>query len=128
MLQAALLDSQFLDLVPLSDDGFVAPEIDVSRCDVVQALVVSLVVVIIDEGPDLMFEIAGQVVVFQQNPVLHGLMPALDLALGLRMERRSANVVHLVILQPFGQVARDVTGPVVAQQARPVPHNRLITT
>ena len=81
MLQAAVLDSQFLDLVPLSDDGFVAPKIDVSRCDVVQALVVALVVVVIDEGPDLMFEIARQIVVFEENPVLHGLMPALDFAL-----------------------------------------------
>ena len=109
MLQAALSDCQFLDLVPLSDDGFVAPEIDVSRCDVVQALVVAFVVVVIDAGPDLMFEIARQIVVFEENPVLHRLMPALDLALGLRVERRSANVVHFVILQPFGQVARDVT-------------------
>ena len=84
MLQAAFLDCQFLDLCPFSDDGFVAPKIDVSWRDVVQALVVAFVVVVIDEGPDLAFEIAGQIVVFQQNPVLHGLMPTLDLALGLR--------------------------------------------
>ena len=75
MLQAALLDCQFLDLFPFSDDGFVTPKIDVGRCDVVEALVISLVVVVLDEGPDLTFKIAGQVVVFQQNPVLHGLMP-----------------------------------------------------
>ena len=45
MLQAALLDCQFLDLLPFPDDSFVAPEVDISWCDVVQALVVSLVVV-----------------------------------------------------------------------------------
>ena len=65
MLQAALSDCQFLDLFPFSDDGFVAPEVDIGGCDVVQALVVALVVVVIDEGPDLAFKIAGQIVVFQ---------------------------------------------------------------
>ncbi len=50
MLQAAVLDCRFLDFYPFPDDGFVAPEIDAGRCDVVQALVVSLVVVVFDEG------------------------------------------------------------------------------
>ena len=117
MLQAALSDCHFLDLLPFPDDGFVAPKIDVCRCDVVQALMVALVVVVIDEGPDLMFEITGQIVVFQQNPVLHRLVPALDLALGLRVERGSANVIHFVVLQPFGQIARDIAGSVITQQA-----------
>jgi len=75
MLQAALADCQFLDLLPFPENGFVAPEVDVGRCDVVQALVVALVVIVIDEGPDLAFKVAGQVVILQQNPVLHGLVP-----------------------------------------------------
>jgi len=75
MLQAALLDCQFFDLFPFFDDGFITPKIDVGGCDIVEALVISLIVVVLDEGPDLAFKIAGQVVVFQQNPVLHGLMP-----------------------------------------------------
>ena len=33
MLQAALLDCQFLDLFPFSENGFVAPEVDVCRED-----------------------------------------------------------------------------------------------
>ena len=37
MLQAALLDCQFLDLLSFPDNGFVAPEVDVSWCDEVQA-------------------------------------------------------------------------------------------
>ena len=65
MLQAALSDCQFPDLFPFSDDGLAAPEVDVGGCDVVQALVVALVVVVIDEGPDLAFKIAGQIVVFE---------------------------------------------------------------
>ena len=121
MLQAALLGFQFLDLCPFSDNGFVAPEVDVGGCDVVQARVVSFVVLVIDEGLDLAFEVTGQIVVFQQNPVLHDLMPALDLALGLRVERRSMNVINLVIFQPLSQIARDVTGAGHATEMR-MPH------
>ena len=61
MLQAALSDRQFLDLLPFSQNGFVAAKVDVSGCDVVQALVVALVIVVVDEGPDLSLEITGQV-------------------------------------------------------------------
>lgn len=64
MLQAAVLDCLFLDPFPLSENGFVPAEVDISRSDVVQALVLTLVVVIIDEGLDLAFEITGQIVVF----------------------------------------------------------------
>ena len=52
MLQAAALDRHFLDLFPFSDDGFVTSKIDGSGCDVAQALVVALGVVIVDEGVD----------------------------------------------------------------------------
>jgi len=86
MLQAALFDCLLFDLFPFPQNGFIAPEVDVSGRDVIQALVVSLVVVIVDERADLAFKIAGQVIVFQQNPVLHCLVPAFDLALGLRVE------------------------------------------
>ena len=42
-------------------------------------------VVVTDERIDLRFKVSGQEVVFQQDAVLQRLMPALDLALGLRM-------------------------------------------
>jgi hypothetical protein len=61
-----------------------------------------------DEVRDLRFKIAGQVIVLKQNTVLEGLAPALDLALGLRMATRGANVRHAAILEPFGEIARDV--------------------
>ena len=85
--------------------------IDVVRCQVVQALVVAVVVVVIDEGADLAFQVAGQEVVFQQNTVLHGLMPALDLTLGLRMVRRTANVIHSLVIEIVGQVGGDGAMP-----------------
>ena len=110
MLQAALLDRPFFDLFPFSENGFVAPEVDVCGCDVVQALVVTLIVVILDECADLTLKVAGQIVVFQQNPVLHCLMPSrrrramrttFDLALGLRVEWRTADMLHALPLQPL---------------------------
>ncbi len=70
------------------------------------------VIVVIDEGADLTFQVAGQEVVFQQNPVLHGLMPAFDLARGLRVIRCAPDVFHLLIFKPFGQFTRDVAEPV----------------
>jgi len=59
MLQAALSDRLFLDLFPFSENGFIAAKVDVGGCDVVQALVLSLVVVVFDEATDLMFQVAG---------------------------------------------------------------------
>lgn len=76
---------------------------------------VALVVVVIYEGFDLFFETSRQEVVFQQNAVFQGLVPTLDLALRLRMLWRTSRVFHTLVLQPFGQVARDVAGSVVAQ-------------
>ena len=128
MLQAALSDCLSFDPFPFSENGFVAPEVDVCRCDVVQALVVTLIVVIFDECSDLTLKVAGQIVVFEQNPVLHGLMPAFDLALGLRMEWCTADMLHLVIFQPFGQIARDVTGSVVTEQTWHVAHDGMVAS
>ncbi len=126
MLQAALADCPFLDLLPFSQNGFVPAKVDIGGCDVVQALVVTLVVVVIDEGPDLAFKVAGQIVILQQNAVLHGLVPTFDFALGLRVEWCPANVVHFLIRQPRGQIARDIAGAVVAEQARLVSDHGLV--
>ena len=50
---------------------------------------IALVVVVIHEGFDMSFKITGQEVVFKQDAAFQGLMPPLDLALGLRMIRRT---------------------------------------
>ena len=60
MLQATLSDRLFLDLFPFSENGFIAAKVDVGGCDVVQALVVALVIVVVDEGFDLSFEVIRQ--------------------------------------------------------------------
>ena len=68
-------------------------------------------IVMLDEGVDLLAEITGQEVVLQQDTVLQGLVPSLDLALGLRVIRCAADVIHLLILKPIGQFTRDVLDP-----------------
>ncbi len=108
MIQTAVVDGEFLYPFSPFDDGCGAPEVDVGRRDVAEAFVAALVVILLDEDADLVFEIAGQIIIFQQHAVLQRLMPALDLALGLGMMRRAAYVIHALVVQPLGQVAGDV--------------------
>jgi len=94
VLQAPMLDGQAFDPFALFDDGCGPAEVGVGWCDVIQALVVAPVVVILNEGGDLGLKITGLEVVFEQNAVLEGLVPALDLALGLGMHWRAPDVAH----------------------------------
>ena len=48
MLQAAMLDGLFLDPVTLFDDGWRPAEVGVGGRDVVQTLVITLVIVMLD--------------------------------------------------------------------------------
>ncbi len=73
------------DLFSFQQDGLAAPEVDIGRREVAQALVVAVIIVVADEGLDLCLQVARQIVIFQKDAVLQGLMPTLDLALGLRM-------------------------------------------
>ena len=77
MLQAAIGDRLAFDPFAFEEDAFGPSKIDVSRCEIAQALVIAGMIVMLDEGRDLPFEIAGQVVVLEQDAVLERLMPAL---------------------------------------------------
>ena len=59
VLQAAVGDSLSLDPFSFCQDGWTASEVDVGRGEIVDALVVAAVVVVIDKGRDLGFEVAG---------------------------------------------------------------------
>ena len=126
MKQASRFDGLLFDPFLLLQDGLTAPEVDVGGCEVLQALVIAPLIVMLDEGIDLLSEIAGQKVVFQQDAVFQGLVPALDLALGLRMIRGTAYMIHLLIFQPICQLPRDITRPIVREQARLVQNRCLI--
>ena len=56
MLQAPMLDSLSFDFLPFDQNGLAAPEVDVGGREVAQALVVTAVIVVLDEGLDLSFE------------------------------------------------------------------------
>ena len=93
MVQAAVLDGLVFDASPFGPNGFATPEVDVSRGQVVQAFMVALVIIVIDECLNICLKRARHVVVFQQDAVLHGLVPALDLTLRLGMGWRAADML-----------------------------------
>jgi hypothetical protein len=68
------------------------------------------VIVVLDEARDLDFEIIRQLMVLEQNAVLKRLVPALDLALDLRMARGAANVRDATVLWPFDLIASPELG------------------
>src|SRR6266516_2956648 len=67
MQAASLFDGFSFDLFPPFENGLTASEVDVSRRQVVQALVVSTVVVVLDELLDALFELSWQVVVLRKR-------------------------------------------------------------
>src|ERR1700746_988660 len=103
MLQAPVGDSWSVEPLSLAQDGGAASDVDVGVGEIVDALVVAAVVVVVDERGDLGFEIARQEVVFQQDAVLQGLVPALDLALSHRMIGRAAQMFDLPVGEPCGR-------------------------
>jgi hypothetical protein len=111
--QPTVLDGFAFDPFSFQQDGLAAPEVDVGWGEIVDALVITPVVVIGDERIDLGFEVAGQIVVLEQDAVFKRLMPALDFSLRHRMIRRTTSVPHVVPFEPFSQVARDIARPVV---------------
>lgn len=56
VVQAALLECLSFEPFPSLKDGFVTPEVDVGGDDVVDAHVIPLMIVKIDEGCDLRFK------------------------------------------------------------------------
>ena len=111
--QPTVLDGLAFDPFSLQQDRLTAPEVDVGRGEIVDALVIAPVVVVRDECIDLSFEIAGQIIVLEQDAVLERLMPALDFPLRHRMIRRTTGMSHVLPLEPFGQVAGYVARAVV---------------
>ncbi len=94
MKQAPGFDCLPFDPFSLFQNGVAALEVDIGRGEVLQALMIAPVVVVIDESIDLLPEITGQVVVFQQDTVLQGLVPALDLSLSLRIVWRPSDMTR----------------------------------
>ncbi len=65
MLQAPVLYGLPFDPFSFQQDGLSPTEVGVGGRDVVQALVIALVIVVLDEGLDLSLEVARQIVVLR---------------------------------------------------------------
>jgi hypothetical protein len=76
--QAAVCDCLSFDPFPFDQNGLASPEIDVGGRQIADALVIAQVIVVSDEGLDLSFEIARQIIVLDQDAIFQRLMPALD--------------------------------------------------
>lgn len=87
-MQASRFERLSFDPFTLFQDDFVTPEVHVGGCDVVDDLVIALMIVVMDEGFDLVFKVTWQEVVLERDAVLEGLMPTFDLALGSDQLRR----------------------------------------
>ena len=120
MQAASLFDGLSFDGFPSFEYVQSSAEVDVSRRQVVQALVVSAIVVVVDELADAVFELTWQIVVLQQDPVFHRAVISLDLALGHRVIRPAADVANAFVLEPLAKLARHVGWTVIAQQPRPM--------
>jgi hypothetical protein len=113
--QAAIGNCLSFDPFPFDQNGLASPEVDGGGRQVADALMISQMIIVGDEGFDLGFEIARQVVVLEQNAVLERLMPALDLALGHRMIGCATDVLHVLAIEPFRQVRREVAGAIIGE-------------
>ena len=85
-----MLDGFSFDPFSLFDDGIGLAEVSVGWRYIVQALMVTLVVIMFDERLDLVLQVSRQEVVLQQDAVLEGLVPASPLADRRCKQRREA--------------------------------------
>ena len=60
MVQAALSDGVAFDPFAFEEDCLAAPEVDVGRGEIFEALVVSAMIVMLHEGRDLRFDFPGE--------------------------------------------------------------------
>ena len=128
MQAASFFDGLSFDICPPFEYVRSSAKVDVSRRQVVQALVVSAIVVVLDELVDALFELTWQIIVLQQDPVFHRAVISLDLALRHRVVGPAADVTDAFVLEPLAKLARQVGWTVIAQQLRPMQNPDLVQT
>ena len=68
MLQSSFLQGLSFDGCSSSQEGFTTPEVNVSRGEVRQTLVIPVMVVVLDERLDTRFQVTRQIVVLEGAP------------------------------------------------------------
>ncbi len=84
-MQTPLRQGWSLDAVSSGEYLLGSAKIDISRGEIVQGFMVTLVVVVIHKTSDLSFKLCGKIVILQVHNVLHRAVVALDLALRHRV-------------------------------------------
>ena len=92
MHQAAVLDGSALDALALQQDGRAPAEIDISRDQVVQAFLVALEIIVLDECPDTGVKRAWQVVIFQQDSLRAEVFAELDRGCSISGSRQAESL------------------------------------
>ena len=67
MLQAAILDCGSFDPFSLHEDFLAASKVDVGGREIAQALVIAAMIVVLDEGVDLGFQVTGKIIGLEQG-------------------------------------------------------------
>ena len=98
------LDSFPSDGIPPFKYALTATAVDIGRGEVMKALVVTPGVVVVNELGEARFQLTGQVVVLEQDLVLHGAVVALDLALGRRVIGLAPGVRHAMFPEPGSEL------------------------
>lgn len=89
-------DVPALDAFAPQQDGLPPTELDIDQGQVVQFLVIAPVIIVLDKRRATSLKRAWQVVIFHWDAVLHGLVPAFDLALRLWIGWRPAGMLNAV--------------------------------
>ena len=79
VLQASILNGLLLDILSLFQDLVSSAEVDIRRCEIAEALVVSAIVIMVDKCADLSVQVFRKEVIFEQDPVFQPLVSALVL-------------------------------------------------
>jgi hypothetical protein len=109
---ASICQCVLFDLFSLGQHLLGYSGIDSCGGQVVDGFMVTLVVVIRHKFSNRLFQFAGRIVVLQFDHILHGAMPALDLALGHGVIGGTPNMLDVFdfekCCQVFGQVGRTI--------------------
>jgi hypothetical protein len=91
VVQASVLEGLTFDPFSFQEDGVAASEVDIGRRQIGDALVVSQMVVVGDEVTDLGLEVAGQIVVLEQDAAIA--------EAGTREEVATVSWAHVVLAE-----------------------------